>query len=433
MGPRKAESARGRTVARRFSSGWKIATIFGLAIRVHPSWLLIFFLLTFSLASYVLPMSDVARGGPWWMGEVEVFRYAQTHGVDRVAAQEALQTWPAWQYWALGAVGAIGLFVCVLAHEMSHSLVAKANGIPVEGITLFIFGGVSRLRDEANSPGTEFKVAVAGPLMSLLIGLVCGATYVLLKGALTAQALSLIFYFALINTMLAGFNLIPGFPLDGGRVLRSILWKTYGSLKRATALAARVGQGIGMAMIIGGGLAFLFGGLQFGWLWLAFIGLFLRYAAQSSYQQVAIREALSGLTVRDILQEQVVAAEPDLSIEQLVDDYFYRYRFRSFPVLRDDRFAGMISLKDVQGVPRADWGRTAVRDAMHQVAEENRVHAGDDLIEVFRKMMSEDKGHLPVVEGDRLAGIVTRHDIMNLLHIRTDLGVHSGAPRQSET
>ena len=420
-------------MARGFASGWKIATLFGLEVRIHPSWLLIFFLLTFSLASYVLPMSDIARGGPWWNGEAEVIRYMTQRGVNMATAEQALRSWPDWEYWVLGAVGAIGLFICVLAHEMSHSLVAKANGIPVEGITLFIFGGVSRLKDEANSPGVEFKVAIAGPLMSLVIGLGCFVVYVLLGEALLPQALALIFYFALINTMLAVFNLIPGFPLDGGRVLRSLLWKVYGSFQQATAVAARIGEGIGMAMIVGGGLMFFFAGLQFGWLWIAFIGLFLRYAAQSSYQQVAIREGLSGLTVRDILQEQVISVAPDLTVEQLVDDYFYRYRFRSFPVLESGRFIGMIGLKDVQGIPRGTWGRTTVRQAMHQVAEENLIHPSDDLIEVFRKMMSEDKGHLPVVDDGRLSGIVTRHDIMNLLHIRTDLGAGAGAEGRSRT
>jgi CBS domain-containing protein len=157
-------------------------------------------------------------------------------------------------------------------------------------------------------------------------------------------------------------------------------------------------------------------------LWMIFIGLFLRYAAGAAYQQMAIREAFAGLTVRSLLQDQVVTVPPDLALERLVDDYFYRYRFRSFPVLADGRFVGMVGLKDVQAVPRGQWAATTVGQAMHEVREENRIHPDDDLRSVFRKMTEADKGHLPVIENGRLAGIVTRHDIMDLLHVRLELG-----------
>ncbi len=417
-------------MARGFSSGWKIATIFGLTIRIHPSWLLIFFLLWFSLATYILPMSDISGTGYWWEGHARIQEYHKNHpDASDTQVLEALMTWPQWHYWVLAFVGTIGLFVCVLAHEMSHSLVARAGGIPVEGITLFIFGGVSSLKEEANDPNTELKVALAGPLVSLLIGGGCFAAFFLVPG-LSAQAAALVLYFAVINTLLAAFNMLPGFPLDGGRVLRAILWKMSGSLRDATAKAARAGRGLGTGMIVVGvGLAIV--QWTFGPLWLAFIGLFLRYAAQSAYQQMAIREALQGLKVQDVLKEEVVTVEPDLTIADLVDNYFYKHRFRSFPVLTDGEFVGMISLKDVQGVPRAQWDNTPVRDVMHQVAEENRVHRDDDLISVFRKMMSEEKGHLPVVDGDRLSGIVTRHDIMSLLQIRTDLGEDLPGPLEA--
>jgi CBS domain-containing protein len=198
-----------------------------------------------------------------------------------------------------------------------------------------------------------------------------------------------------------------------------------GNLYRATSVATAVGKAVGLAMIVVGIFMAITTG-QLGPLWLAFIGLFLRYAAQAGYQQVAIREALRGLTVRDILQERVITVPPDLAIDRLVDEFFYRYRFRSFPVLEGDRFVGMVSLKGIQGIPRASWGEVSVRQAMESVAEENLVRPDDDLASVFRKMMSEDKGHLPVVALGHLSGIVTRHDIMNLLHIKTDLGEEIG-------
>ena len=422
-------------------SGVKIARFFGITVRVHWSWLLIFVLLVYSLATYLLPLSDAAGGGPWWEGGANLtraYRFLQAHpraSRGEVARAVGVDLWPEWQYWVLAAVGTVGLFVCVLAHELAHSVVAKRHGIRVEGITLFIFGGVSRLRDEAQGPSAEFKVAAAGPLMSLALGAACWIAYYGFGRWIDEQGRSVLFYFAFINTALLAFNLLPGFPLDGGRLLRAVLWKMYGSEYRATAIAARIGRGLGAVFIGWGILQFLFlfvggEGFTLGPLWLVFIGLFLRSAAEAGYQQVALREAFAGLKVRDILQSGIIAVPPDLTLECLVDDYFYRYRYRSFPVLEEDRLAGMIGLKDVQSVSRAMWPQVRVRDAMHRVQEANVVQADDDLLSVFRKMMSEDKGHLPVAEGGRLVGIVTRHDIMNLIQIKTDLAEET-APRRS--
>ncbi|HUS45727.1 MAG TPA: site-2 protease family protein [Phycisphaerae bacterium] len=411
------------------ASGLKIARIFGITIRVHASWLLIFFLLVWSLAAHFLPMADLADGGPWWRGAERAREYQREHpGATDLEAFGALRNWPTWHYWVLGAVGTLGLFVCVLAHELSHSLVARANGIPVEGITLFVFGGVSRLKDEARTPEVELKVALVGPLTSIVIAAAFGALYFGFGDWFAEQARALLFYFAFVNGMLAAFNLLPGFPLDGGRVLRAALWKWRGNLRRATATAASIGRGLGAVMIGLGVLMFLMT-WAIGPLWLVFIGMFMRHAAQTSYQQVAIREALSGLAVRDILQEEVIWVEPDLTLERLVDEYFFRYRFRSFPVLEEGWLVGMISLKDVQGVPRAEWPGTPVREVLHRVREENLVRPDDSLVDAFRKMMDEDTGHLPVVEGDRLCGIVTRHDMMNLIQIKTDLAEAGAAGR----
>ncbi len=421
-------------------SGLPIARFFGITIRVHWSWLLIFFLLAYSLATYLLPLSDMAGGDPWWEGNENLNRFTAYQARHPRASREeiagvlGLRLWPEWQYWVLAAIGTAGLFVCVLAHELAHSVVAKAHGIGVAGITLFVFGGVSRLRDEATSPGAEFRVAAAGPLMSLAIGGVCGILYFVLGRGIPEQARALVFYFTFINIMLVVFNLLPGFPLDGGRLLRAVLWKLYGSIYRATAIAATFGKVLG-AIFIGWGIfevAFtLLGSGQFtiGPLWLVFIGLFLRNAAQAGYQQMAFREAFAGMTVGDILQPEVITVPPDLTLDRLVDEYFYRYRFRSFPVLEGGRLVGMVGLKDLQAISRADWPATPVRRAMHQVREANFVHPDDDLLSVFRKMMDADKGHLPVAQNDRLVGIVTRHDIMNLLQIKTDLAEGTGARR----
>jgi Zn-dependent protease len=415
------------------AAGWPIARLFGITIRVHVSWLLIFFLLTWSLAETVLPLSNLAGGGPFWQGfpaARDLAELMQGQGLSREAAAQRLgiALWPVWQYWVLGAVGAVGLFLCVLAHELSHSLVAKASGIAVEGITLFLFGGVSRIRDDTVSPIVELKVAAAGPLMSILLGGVFGVLFYAAEGWAPGQARALLFYFAFVNILLAMFNLLPGFPLDGGRLLRAGLWAWLGDLRRATYIASRVGRFVaGMLIFIGAwdvvtGLVFPNASVGLGSLWWIIIGLFLWHAAGASYQQVALRQAFEGLTLGDAIQDEVVTVPPDLTLERAVDEYFYKYRFRSFPVLDGDRFVGMLGLVDLQGVPRDRWAAVRVREAMHQVSPDNLVCPDEDLAGVFRKMMQEDKGHLPVVDGGRLVGIVTRHDIMTLLQLNTDLG-----------
>ena len=416
-------------------SGWAIARIFGITIRIHASWVLIFLLLAYSLAEEVLPQSSLVGGGPWWRG-MDAYNHILAHQKSEglisfygAAEELGIAVWPWWQYWLLGIIGSIGLFVCVLAHEIAHSIVARGAGIPVEGITLFLFGGVSQLKEEAATAGDEFRMAAAGPAMSVALGLGCGALYLGLYGALPAQARAILFYFAFINLALAAFNLLPGFPLDGGRLLRAVLWNRYQDAARATSVASWWGKAIGMGFVVLGLVEFwweftVLRTLSLGPLWLVVIGLFLRHAAAASYRLLSVREAFAGLTVRDAIRPDVVTVEPDLTLDGLVDEFFYAYKFRSFPVLEGGRLIGVISLKDVQGVPRAEWPSRRVREAMHLVREENLVHPADGLSDVFRKMAEEDKGHLPVVEDGRLVGIVTRHDIMTLIQLKTDLGGH---------
>lgn len=413
--------------AASLASGLPIARIFGITVRIHVTWLLIFLLLTFSLASEVLPLSSMVDGGPWWRGiEVsrEMMRYTQGHGVSREAAARRMgvDLWPWWQYWVLGVVGSLGLFVCVLAHELAHSVVAKRVGIPVEGITLFIFGGMARIGGEAKAPGDEFRVAAAGPLMSLALGLGAGLVYWGLYDVLPPQARALMFYFAFLNILLMAFNLVPGFPLDGGRLLRAALWKLLNDFRRATYVASWFGRGVAGILIAVGALEFLVVGFGLGALWWIIIGLFLYQAAKGSYQQVQLREALAGLTVRDALETDVTTVPPDLTLDALVRDYFYRRRRRSFPVVDNGDLVGMVRLKDVRGLAQHDWPIYRVRDAMRPVAPSATVGPDDDLEGVLRKLMQGDGTHLPVVEDGRLVGMVSQHDLMNLLEIRKDLG-----------
>ncbi|MBM4019801.1 MAG: CBS domain-containing protein, partial [Planctomycetes bacterium] len=341
-------------------SGWRIARIFGITVRIHATWLLIFFLLAYSLAENLLPQSSMVGGGPWWRGAASYDRIVayQRQPGERLSFQEAagdlgITVWPTWQYWLLGIIGSIGLFVCVLAHEIAHSLVARGAGIPVEGITLFLFGGVSQLKEDAATPGDEFRIAAVGPLMSLALGVACGALYYGFGGALPPQARAILYYFTFINLALVVFNLLPGFPLDGGRLLRAVLWRRYGDVGRATAVASWWGKAIGTGFVVLGLVEFWWEFtvahvLSLGPLWLVVIGLFLRHAARASYQQLAVRGAFEGLTAREALQPGVVTVPPDLMLDRVVDEYFYKYKFRSFPVLEEGRLVGVISLKDVQ-------------------------------------------------------------------------------------
>jgi Zn-dependent protease/CBS domain-containing protein len=410
------------------ASGLPVARFFGITVRVHVTWLVIFILLAYSLAEVLFPLSSLVDGGWWGEGalvQARMDEYRRSHpGVSDEAVYKrfGVRPWPEWQNWVLGVIGALGLFVCVLAHELSHSLVAKEEGIPVEGITLFIFGGISRIGGEAHTPDAEFKVAAAGPAMSLAIGLGCGLVYWLGGGILPPQALALMFYFMFVNILLMAFNLVPGFPLDGGRLLRAVLWKVLDDFVRATYVASICGRVVAGGLIFAGGLNLLVGGGLIGSFWLVVIGLFLWHAAKASYQQVQIKQALEGLTARDVLREDAVAVGPDLALADLVRDYFYGHRRRSFPVVDDGRVVGHVHLKAVRSVPRGRWSERRVRDVMKGLDRIDTAAPDEDLGSVFRKVMGGDGSYLPVVAEDgSLAGIVTQHDVMNLLQIRTDL------------
>jgi len=414
---------------RSVASGWPIARIFGITIRVHVTWLIIFGLLTYSLAEVALPLSSLADGAWWGRGmeiEARIHEYAETHpGMPKDAIEKrfGVQRWPRWQYWTLGVIGALGLFVCVLAHELSHSVVAQEEGIPVEHITLFIFGGMAHIGGEARTPDSEFKIAAAGPVMSLAIGGVCGVLYLVGSTFLPPQALALLLYFAFVNLLLMGFNLVPGFPLDGGRLLRAVLWKVLGDFRRATYVASICGRVVA-ASLIGLGLLFLLYNNLWSGFWFGLIGLFLWHAAKASYEQVRLQEALKGLTVRDVLSQDAVTVAPDLPLDRLVREYLYQYRRRSFPVVDDQgQVRGLVRLGDVRSLPRRQWEGRTVRDAMQPLHEATTVSPDEDLRSVFRKLAQAGGAWLPVVTDDgRLAGVVTQHDLMNLLEIRSELG-----------
>jgi Zn-dependent protease/CBS domain-containing protein len=365
----------------------------GIRIAVHYTWLFVFLLVSWSLAAGYFP--------------------SRFPGQDPIA------------YWVAGAVSSLLLFASVLIHELGHSLVAIRRGVPVRSITLFIFGGVSALEQEPSSAGDEFLIAVAGPLTSfVLAGIFWGLSQLVPEVSAPGAVL---FYTAMLNLILGVFNLLPGFPLDGGRVLRAIVWGVTGSLHRATQIASYVGQGIGLLLIFVGlgqvllGVGFLNG------LWTAFIGWFLNGAAEQTRQAQEMRESLAGVRVQNLMDPQPVIADPSMSLEEFVDDYVIRRGRRALPVSEDGRLMGLVSITDAREVPRAAWPATSVERVMTRVPLKT-VTPETGLEEALALLAEGDFHQLPVVDGaGRLVGMLSRADVLRYLRYR-DVARAPGGP-----
>lgn len=382
--------------------GIHVGRIFGINIHVDWSWIFIFLLVTWQLVAAVFPSLH-----PDWS-------FGLTLAVSLAAS--------------------LLFFGSVLAHELAHSLMAKARGLPVRRITLFIFGGVSNIEREPDTPVSEFLISVVGPITSLVLGALfffLGAQEVTFP--LTPQTLSqldpvstLLLWLGPINILLGIFNLIPGFPLDGGRVLRSILWAMTNDLRRATRWATFVGQGVawlfiiaGIAMAFGVEIPFLGTGL-IGGLWLAFIGWFLNNAAAQSYQQVVIEDVLEGVPVSRLMRADAPTVPPDISVSQMVDEYLMGTDERAFPVVEQDRLIGLVCLEDVRKVPRAEWDQTRLSKIMTPAEQLDVVTPREDATDALRKLSGKDVRQVPVVQGDRLVGMLRRRDIVRWLQLHSN-------------
>lgn len=362
---------------------------FGIPIEINISWFIIFALVSWSLVSVYFPVNypDLS-----------------------VTA-----------HWIMGLVAAILLFASVLLHELGHSYVAVTHGVPIKRITLFLFGGVSQLTKESSDPGTEIKIAIAGPGVSYVLMIIFFAVYFLTARGGSPQGVAPVLkYLAYVNGLLGTFNLIPGFPLDGGRLLRALIWKITGDLRRSTYIASRVGRFVGFAFIGIGFLSVFMGRFIFG-LWMVLIGFFLRQAAEASYVQVVISSALKGVMVRDIMKPEVITVTEDITVQELVDSYFFRYHFDCFPVSTESRLQGLVTLNDLKTLPRERWRETLVRDVMQTDRSAVSVRPDDEVSQVLRRMVRDQCGKLPVIDGDRLVGIITRRDIMEALRVFSDL------------
>lgn len=363
----------------------RLGRIRGIEIGLHYSWLLVFALLTYSLAVGVFPS--------WYPG------------------------WDPGTYWAVGALASLLLFASVLAHELGHSLVAQTRGVPVVSIVLFIFGGVAQLAEEARRARDEFLIAVAGPLVSVVIGVVSLVLWPIVDDV--NQPLGAVFeYLAWANLILVAFNSIPAYPLDGGRVLRALLWGTLRNMVKATRIAAGIGVAIGFVFMVGG-LLLVFRSPLSG-IWLIAIGWFLQNAAQQSYQQLLIRRFFEGVQASQLMDPDPPVITPDLTVDELVDALL-THNVRSFPVVENGQLVGIVTLTDVRHTPRQEWSLRHVRDLM--TPRERLILAApeDDLERILRLMATHEIHQIPVVRDSQLLGLLTRNALVRFLQLRQEL------------
>ncbi|MEW6388203.1 MAG: site-2 protease family protein [Thermodesulfobacteriota bacterium] len=320
-------------------------------------------------------------------------------------------------YWLAGFLATLLFFASVVIHELSHSLMAIHSGIQIPEITLFIFGGVSRLGQEPKDPGMELKIALVGPLSSFILALIFWLIKGTIEGHQPALIVAICQYLAWINGALGVFNLIPGFPLDGGRVLRAIWWWKTGSLTRATKVATDMGKGFATALMILGGLQ-IFAGALINGLWLLFIGMFLRGMSIRGYEELIIRKSLEGVHVREVMIREVVSVPPDLTISRLIHDYILRYAYRGFPVIDHSRVLGIVSLAAVKEIPREEQDTKTVAEVMVPASDGLLIAADASLADALTKMSQEDKDRLLVMQRGQMTGMITKSGLLRFVQIK---------------
>jgi Zn-dependent protease len=370
-------------------SAISLGRILGIPIGVDYSWFLIFALLTWSLATSYFPVE--------------------------------FKGWPVTQYWIVGAVTVILMFGSVLLHELGHSAVALRYKIPVRSITLFIFGGVAQIGTEPPSAIAEFWIAIAGPVMSFALALFFGLLQSIV-GAL-APLLAIAKYLAYINGALGLFNLIPGFPLDGGRVFRAIIWGTTHSLRRATLIAANLGRLIAYLFILLGVWQIFTGNFGNG-LWIAFIGWFLESAASSQIHQQTIHDLLAGHHVADAMRHDYTSILPNTTLEQLINKHILGSGQRSLVVKQDDRVVGLLTLHNVKAIPSSGWLTTTAAQVMIPPVKMKWIRPEAELVDALGEMDRDGVNQLPVMAGDQILGVLGRDDVINFLRTMSEFSRH---------
>ncbi len=381
---------------RRFEmlrGGIPIGRAFGIQLRLHYSWFFILILVTWALAAAYFPSEF-----PNWSLSVRI---------------------------GAGLITSVLFFGSVLVHELMHSIVSQRQGIPVQSITLFIFGGVSQITSEPKKPADEFRMAIVGPLSSLIIGGVLLAIYFQLRSVDTFAAqfvTGIVYWLGYINLLLGGFNLIPGFPLDGGRVLRSLIWWRSRNLTRATRIASNVGRVVGFVFIFVG-IYLIFTGNWLNGIWLALIGWFLESAAVGSYQQLLMQEMLKGHVASEVMSGDCVVVPPDMTIEHLVNGNILTSGRRCFPVGSGSEIVGLMTLHNVKEVPREQWITETVKEAMTPFDELKWVRPDEELSSVLRILTENNINQVPVVQDDKIIGMVSRENLLSFVHVRSRLGL----------
>jgi len=376
----------------------KLGRISGIEIGLHYSWFIIAALIAFSLGEH--------------------FRQVNP-------------SWDTGQIWIAALVTAALFFVTLLLHELAHSLVAQARRLKVMAITLFALGGVSQIQDDASDAKTEFWVAIAGPMASLTLGFGCLAIALGLGWQRSTEpqtaAAGVLVWLGYINIALAVFNMIPGFPLDGGRVLRSIVWTVTKNADRSTRIAARVGQVVAFLFILDGIWQF-FSGAGFGGLWIAFIGWFLMDAAKASYAEVGITAALRGVRVSEVMSRDCVIVSPRMTLQEFVNSYLLRAGGRCFAVEDEGHFVGLITPRDVGNIPRDRWDKTTVREAMRPLEELHFITPDTAVLDALKLVANNDVNQLPVLANGTLQGVVSRSQLVQLLQVRSELQLADASP-----
>jgi Zn-dependent protease/CBS domain-containing protein len=364
-----------------FGTSWRLGRIAGIEVRVDSSWVVIALLITYSM----------------------YLRVSQVYpGTSTGAAV------------AVAVLGAVLFFGLVLAHELAHALVSQARGIRVQDITLFLFGGATRARVESRGPGDEFVIAAVGPLTSLLLAGLFGVVTALGRDTLPGPLAGTLGYLGWTNLLLAVFNLVPGFPLDGGRLLRSTIWKATGNFSRATRIASLSGQAVGW-LLVALGVAYLLAGNLAGAIWFAFIGWFLVQAARSSYEELQLRQMLRGAEAEDVMARNLLRIPPELSLQDAVDDYFMRYDHGAFPVEQDGRTVGLLTLRGIRRVPRSQWPTRRVREVMAPLGGQVVVAPEARMDGVLGQLEDGEANRVLVVQDGEVVGIITPTDLTRWL------------------
>lgn len=365
---------------------FNLGKVFGIQLRLHYSWFIIFALLAFALVA------------PHWSSGF---------------------------WWAIGIITCLLFFASVIAHELAHSLVGRANGIPIKSITLFIFGGIAQMTKEATSPNAELKMAAAGPACSAAIGGVCFLIWSFNSG-MAAPIANMVWWLMFMNLALATFNMIPGFPLDGGRVLRSVLWRFTGDFQRSTRIATRVGEGVGYSFIAGGiVIVFLqpFGLSWFSGMWIAFIGWFLKNAASNSYRQAQWRQTLKRFTAAQVMTVNCPVVPADVTLNQVVQEYIIPSGCRLFMVADRGRLEGILPLQNIKPVSQQNWGVTQVKEIMLPIDKLKVAYPEQDALSILEQMDESDTNQMLVASGGRVIGVIARDDLISFLRTRTELGI----------